>query len=107
MTTGFIVLLNIEGRGGMKRIYDIEAIQNRFMEFKKYVTRGSLTIEQLEDRVYGNYGTFFNKDKASRGVVDINACVDLFRGYDEEAARDFLRALNEIQEGEDEKREES
>lgn len=45
-----------ETNGLTTQITDSLSVHNRFVEFKKYILRGSMTLAQLENRVYGCNG---------------------------------------------------
>jgi hypothetical protein len=45
-----------ETDGLTKMLHDGQKVFERFVEFKKYIVRGSFTLEQLEETVYLNKG---------------------------------------------------
>lgn len=54
--------LYYETKGNTSPVLNQEIISKRFVEFKRYITRGSFTIEQLEDRVYKEFGIMTNSN---------------------------------------------
>jgi hypothetical protein len=63
-----------------------DKIFERFMEFKRYVMRGSFTLEELEDRVYGQNGVMpsnmeFNE---SQFIKNLNVLAQKMREQDQE-----------------------
>jgi uncharacterized protein YktB (UPF0637 family) len=53
-----------ESRGMIRAIESPEKLWGRFAEFKQLVRRGSFTINQLEDRIYSNFGIMSGLTKA-------------------------------------------
>ncbi len=45
-----------ETNGLTTKVADSLSVHNRFVEFKKYILRGTMTLAQLENRVYGCNG---------------------------------------------------
>ena len=79
-----------ETKGMTMPVLNGRTFYDRFSEFKRYIQRGSMTIEQLEERVYGNFGLFLDgQDRVHPPAVDR-----------------FLNALREIQRDEDAKEKE-
>jgi len=64
-----------ESRGKTRKA-DVEKIFERFMEFKNYIRRGSFTLPQLEETVYGMFG--------------------LMPTEEDNPVHDFLRSLQDI-----------
>lgn len=78
-----------ETKGRTMPVLDGRGFCDRFSEFKRYIQRGSMTIEQLEERVYGRFGLFLE------GQREVHP----------PSVDEFLNALRKIQRDEDVKEE--
>lgn len=66
----FEAALYQESNGITVKIKDVNTVNNRFAQFKKYIMRGSMTLSELEDRVYQECGVITN-EPASDSISDL------------------------------------
>ena len=97
-----------ESKGMTQPISNMRSLHHRAVEFTRYVERGSMTVDQLEGKVYLNRNINFNQ--APGRIVRDSAPTPTNRSPNRDPDKitfldiyKFLKAIEDIEKAEDEK----
>jgi hypothetical protein len=68
---------------GMSVKVDTQKVFDRFMEFKRYIVRGSFTLEQLEESVYSTYGLVPASNPVNQFLSELKEMTKLRQGQEQ------------------------